>query len=294
MKIVDKIKEEVENNRAFFSFEYFPPKTEKGRLKLYTTIEEMTKLNPVFIDVTWGAGGSTSDSTLEICNYTQNALNIETQMHLTCTNMNEELIKRSLETSYDNGVRNILALRGDPPDGANDWNATDTNFQYSEDLVKYIRTTHGDKMNICVAGYPEGHPGGNYKDDLQYLKRKVDAGADLIITQLFYDVSAFFKFYQDCREIGIRCPILPGIMPIISYNSFQKMVTFCKVNVPKHVLSHLESIKDDAQAIIDYGIDLCVQMCTELIDYGIPGLHFYTMNKPDTTLNVLKKLNFIV
>lgn len=291
MKIIDKINNEIKNDNIYYSFEYFPPKTKTGKQNLYFKIEKMAKLEPIFIDITWGAGGSTSALTLELCDQTQNMISIETQMHLTCTNMDEKLIKDSLDIAYNKGIRNILALRGDPPEGDESWKATDLKFQYGEDLVKFIRETYGEEISICVAGYPEGHPDGDYQTDLQYLKQKVDAGADFIITQLFFDVDIFIKFYQDCRNIGIKCPILPGILPIINYNSFKRMVGFCNVHVSSQILSDLENIKNDDEKVAEYGVKLCIQMCQKLIDNNIKGLHFYTLNRIDTIINVLDGLN---
>lgn len=291
MKIIDKIKNEIKNDTIYYSFEYFPPKTKTGKQNLYFKIEKMAKLEPIFIDITWGAGGSTSDLTLELCDKTQNIISIETQMHLTCTNMNEKLIKDSLEMAYNKGIRNILALRGDPLKGDKSLKTNDVKFQYGKDLVKFIRETYGEEISICVAGYPEGHPNGDYQNDLQYLKQKVDAGADFIITQLFFDVDIFIKFYQDCRNIGIKCPILPGILPIINYNSFKRMVGFSNIYVSSQILSDLEDIKNDDEKVSEYGVKLCIQMCKKLIDNNIKGLHFYTLNRIDTIIKVLDGLN---
>ena len=242
MKIIDKINNEIKKNNIFYSFEYFPPKTKTGLQNLYLKLEKMSNLEPLFIDITWGAGGSTADLTLDICKNTQNILCLETQMHLTCTNINEEIIKKTLDEAKKNNIKNILALRGDPPEGK-EWKANDEKFKYAIDLIKYIKKNYGDFFCICVAGYPEGHPDNNYEDDLKFLKQKVDAGADLVITQLFYNVDLFLKFVNDCHKIGIKCPILPGILPIINYNNFKRMIGFCKVDVPKNILNKLEQLK---------------------------------------------------
>ena len=292
MKIIDKINKEINNKNIHYSFEYFPPKTKTGLQNLYIKLDKMSCLEPLFIDITWGAGGSTSDLTLDICKNTQNVLCLETQMHLTCTNINEELVKNALEEAKNNNIRNILALRGDPPEGK-EWEASDENFKYAIDLVKYIRKEYGDYFGICVAGYPEGHPDGNYEDDLKYLKQKIDAGADFVITQLFYNVDLFLKFVDDCRNIGINCPILPGILPIINYNNFKRMVGFCKINVPQNILNDLELIKDNDEEVAKYGIDLATNMCKKIIDYGIYSLHFYTLNREDSCIKIMNKLNLL-
>ncbi len=293
MKIIDKINQELKNDNVFYSFEYFPPKTKSGQSNLYLKLNKMSNLIPLFIDITWGAGGSTSDLTLDICKNTQNVFCLETQMHLTCTNINEEIIKKTLDSAKENNIMNILALRGDPPENTEEWKATDSNFQYSKDLVQYIKKNYNDYFGICVAGYPEGHPDNNYQDDLKYLKEKVDCGADYIITQLFYDVDIFLKFYKDCRNIGITCPILPGILPIVGYNNFKRMTSFCKVSVPEHVNKELEKIKDDDSKVAQFGIKLAVEMCEKLISNGIKGIHLYTLNREDSIHCILEKLNLL-
>ncbi|MDC0231411.1 methylenetetrahydrofolate reductase [Aureispira] len=292
MKIIDKINKEVENNNVYYSFEYFPPRTKMGEQNLYIKLDKMSSLEPLFIDITWGAGGSTSDLTLDICKNSQKFLCLETQMHLTCTNINEALVKKTLDEAKKHNIRNILALRGDPPHGQ-DWVVADSKFQYAVDLVKYIRKEYGDYFGISVAGYPEGHPDGNYKKDLKFLKMKVDAGADFVITQLFYDVDKFLNFVKDCRKEGITCPILPGILPIINYNNFRRMVGFCNINVPQQIWDDLKKIKDNDEAVAEYGIQVVTDMCKKILDNGSCGLHFYTLNREDTCKKILNNLNLL-
>jgi methylenetetrahydrofolate reductase (NADPH) len=292
MKIIDKINDL--GNNIFYSFEYFPPKTSNGLQNLYLKIEKMGRLEPLFADVTWGAGGTTSELTLDICKNLQNIVCLETQMHLTCTNMKKDRFITALDEAKNNNIRNILALRGDPPKGSKNWNPADHEFSYAKDLVKFIKEKYGDYFNITVAGYPEGHPDGNsYEEDLMYLKEKIDAGADMIITQLFYDVNLFIKFCDDCKKLGIICPILPGIMPIFNYNSFKRMTGFCKTSVPKNILDDLELIKNDDDKVVEYGIQLTINMCKELIEKGINGLHFYTLNRDGPFERILNELGLI-
>ncbi|PCI98001.1 MAG: methylenetetrahydrofolate reductase [Flavobacteriales bacterium] len=291
MKIIDKINKELKSDKIFYSFEYFPPKTETGKQNLYFKLEKMGKLEPLFIDVTWGAGGSTSDLTMEICSNTQNILSLESQMHLTCTNIDEDVLKQTLETAKENNIRNILALRGDPSIGSDHWEASDQNFKYAIDLVKYIRKNYGDYFGISVAGYPEGHPQGDYKSDLNFLKQKVDAGADFVITQLFYDVDLFLKFHDDCRAIGINCPILPGILPIVNYDNFKKLTEFCKIKIPEYILADLEPIKNDDKKVAEYGIQLSIKMCQKLIDNNINYLHLYTLNRESSCVKIIEGLD---
>jgi methylenetetrahydrofolate reductase (NADPH) len=290
MKIIDKINKRLNGDKIFYSFEYFPPKTKMGKQNLYFKLEKMSKLEPLFIDVTWGAGGSTSDLTLEICSNTQNILSLESQMHLTCTNIQEDVLKQTLKTAKENNIRNILALRGDPPLGNDKWEATDSNFKHAIDLIKYIRKNYGDYFGISVAGYPEGHPEGDYKTDLLYLKEKVDAGADFVITQLFYDVDLFLKFYNDCRAIGINCPILPGILPIVNYTNFRNLTEFCKIKIPEYILDDLEPVKNDDKKVSEYGIQLAIKLCQKLIDNDIKFLHLYTLNRENSCVQIIEGL----
>ncbi|KAJ7947420.1 Methylenetetrahydrofolate reductase [Quillaja saponaria] len=240
MKVIEKIQAAAaaDPDRVVFSFEFFPPKTEDGVDNMFERMDRMVAHNPAFCDITWGAGGSTADLTLDIANKMQNMICVETMMHLTCTNMPVEKIDDALETIKSNGLQNVLALRGDPPHGQDKFVQIQGGFACALDLVKHIRAKYGDYFGITVAGYPEAHPDvigsdgvatpESYHNDIAYLKSKVDAGADVIVTQLFYDTDIFLKFVNDCRRIGITCPIVPGIMPINNYKGFIRMTGFCK------------------------------------------------------------------
>ena len=293
MKIIDKIKKAVEEKRLLFSFEYFPPKTPEGVKNLYERLDRMGQYEPAWVDVTWGAGGSTSTLTLDICKTSQNMCGLETMMHLTCTNLPAEMVGDALLKAKECGMQNILALRGDPPVGQS-WRAIEGGFGHAVDLVKYIRSHHASYFSIAVAGYPEGHiEATSYADDLKHLKEKVDAGADLIITQLFYDMDVYFKWVADCRAIGITCPIIPGIMPIQTYAGFNRMTTMCKTKVPQSIRDALEPIKDNDEAVKNYGVELAVQMCTRLREAGAPCLHFYTLNLEKSVLQILAGLGLL-
>jgi len=214
-------------------------------------------------------------------------------MHLTSTNMPREQIDEALRQAKAAGIQNILALRGDPPRGEQ-WQKIEGGFAHAVDLVKYIRDQYGDYFGICVAGYPEMHLDAESREkDLEYLKAKVDAGADLVITQLFYDTSLFLKFVQDCRAIGIKCPIIPGMMPIQTFGGFKRMTTLCKTFIPDHIAKALEPIQDDDSAVKKYGVKLCVQMCRELLAAGTLGLHFYTLNLEKSVTQILEELDLI-
>lgn len=292
-KICDLIAEKEARNETYFSFEFFPPKTERGVQNLYTRLDRMVKFGPLFIDVTWGAGGSTSELTSEICINAYKYSGLEPQMHITCTNMPKEKLDKALRDIKASGMKNILALRGDPPRGE-EWHRIEGGFAHARDLVAYIRQQHGDWFCIGVAGYPEKHVDcDSYQRDLEHLKLKVDAGANLIVTQLFYDSQVFIKFVKDCRAMGISVPILPGIMPILNYNGLIRMCGLCGTRVPQKVLDDLVLIKDDDAAVQDYGIKQCVEMCKELISSGIRGLHFYTLNMERSVREVLLNLLLI-
>jgi len=243
--------------------------------------------------VTWGAGGSTSDLTAQICIDALKFCGLDPQMHLTCTNMEQSKLDKALKEIKEAGIRNILALRGDPPRGEQ-WKQVAGGFAHASDLVSYVRKEYGDWFCIGVAGYPERHVDcESYEKDIQNLKLKVDAGADLIITQLFYDAKVFLKFVKDCRDIGIKVPILPGLMPIRSYAGLVRMCTLCGSTVPQSILDEIEPVKDNDAAVQDYGVKQCVEMCQELIANGVRGLHFYTLNMEVSVRRILQDLGLI-
>ncbi|PXF48794.1 putative methylenetetrahydrofolate reductase [Gracilariopsis chorda] len=298
-KIADKIRQRQSENRPFFSFEYFPPKTETGVCNLYQRVERMTAIEPLFCDVTWGAGGSTSDLTLDLSGNIQKYLGVDVMMHLTCTNMPAGKVLEGLEGAKNRGIRNILALRGDPPAGK-EWTKCEDGFEHGTDLVRFIRANYGDYFGICVAGYPEGHPAGflegkiTYDKEMEYLKEKVDAGADFIITQMFYDVDTFLSFVRRCRDIGITVPILPGILPIQNYTGFKRMTGFCRTFVPQSILDAMEPIKDDDVAVKEFGIRLGIDMCRRILKSQLcPGIHFYTLNLENSVMGIIDNLNLI-
>lgn len=295
MKVVDKINNANKEGRTYWSFEYFPPKTEMGVQNLYDRMERMQRYGPEFVDVTWGAGGSSADLTLEIVTTSQSVYGLETMMHLTCTNMPVESIDSALKAAKTSGCQNILALRGDPPKGQTNWESCENGFNYAVDLVRYIRKKYGNYFCIAVAGHPEGHIDNEDKEnDLLRLKEKVDAGADLIVTQLFFDVDIFINFVKRCRAIGIHCPILPGIFPIQSYGGLRRVISYNNNYVPQKLWDDLESIKDDDQAVKDYGIDLAVEYIKQIKkETGINGFHIYTFNLERSSRLILEKLRLV-
>lgn len=294
MKIIDKINQSIEKEQVFYSFEFFPPKTPAGVENLYTRMDRMASLEPLYCDMTWGAGGSSAQLTIEISANAQKYSGLEMLMHMTCTNMDEKDIYNALVKAKDAGIQNILALRGDPVRGATSFSECDRGFSHGVDLVRYIREHFGDYFSIGVAGYPEGHLEAVDKEtDIKYLKEKVDAGADFVITQLFYDVKVYKLFVQECRAAGIHCPIIPGIMPVQTYSGFVRMTSFCKTHVPEEVRSALEPIQGNDEAVKDYGVQLGISMCKELLEAGAPGLHFYTLNLERSVRRILEGLGFL-
>merc|ERR1719159_382045 len=251
----------------------------------------------MWIDVTWGAGGSTADKTLEICINAQKYHGLNVMMHLTCTNMPKESLHAALSTCKEHGIRNILALRGDPPAGVNqgEWKQVEGGFAYAVDLVKFIRQEFGDFFCIAVAGYPEGHLEATSKDDdMVRLKEKCDAGADLIVTQLFYGNELFQEWVDKCRKMGITIPILPGIMPIQSFGGFTRMTGLCKTKVPQYIHDALEPVKESDEKVKDMGVELCIKQCKDLLARGSPGLHFYTLNLEASVMRIVEGLGIQV
>ena len=285
-----KIKEKVESNEIFFSLEFFPPRTPNGAVNLMARFDRMARGGPLFCDVTWHpAGDPGSDketSSTTIASIAANYCGIDTMLHMTCANMTSDTVINNLAKAKRLGLRNVLALRGDPPNGE-EWKCTDDNLKYGADMVRLIRREFGDYFTICVAGYPKGHPDAVcYSEDLQHLKEKVDAGSDFIITQLFFETKDFLTFVQDCRAIGITVPIIPGIMPIQGYASLRQLTKLSKLEVPQNLLDLIEPIKNDDDAIQKLGVELCVKMCQELISHNVCGLHFYTLNRERSVIEV--------
>eukprot|EP00299_Pterocystis_sp_00344_P018523 c9245_g1_i2.p2 GENE.c9245_g1_i2~~c9245_g1_i2.p2 ORF type:complete len:580 (+),score=130.56 c9245_g1_i2:62-1741(+) len=293
-KIVDLIQQQEADGLRWFSLEFFPYKTCDGVHNLFDRVERLKDLNPLFTDITWGAGGSTADLSLEIAAVLQNYFCVETQMHLTCTNMEKQMFIEALRKCKERNIQNILALRGDPPKGQDTWTATDADFKQAVDLVRFIRTEYGNDLGICVAGYPEGHAEAvSYEQDLIYLKEKIDAGADVIITQLFYDVDRFLKFVVDCRAMGIQCPIIPGIMPVTTHQGLKRIIQMCRPSVPQNFLNAIEAAQDDDNAVLEIGTRYLTEMCGKIFLSGISGIHIYTMNQEKAPILLLESLKML-
>ncbi len=277
-KITDMLLKKLDTKKPFLSLEYFPPKTDTGTHNLFARIEKMTRLNPLFADVTWGAGGSNKNSSsLDISEVISDYFRIPVLQHVTGRGETKESMSKILDKLISLKIKNVLLLRGDAPSSTQDNDSGD--FAYAIDLVRFVREKYGDAFSIGVAGYPEGHfESGGVSECVQHLKRKVDAGADFVLTQIFFDANIFNQFIDRCRTAGIVCPILPGIMPIHAYQRFLKIAKSCNLAVPNNVAENLEKYKKNDALVKEYGINQCTEMCNRLIESGNYGLHFYTLN----------------
>ncbi|CEL51486.1 hypothetical protein RSOLAG1IB_00021 [Rhizoctonia solani AG-1 IB] len=295
MKLSEKLANH-ESDVPYFTFEFFPPRTEQGYSNLLTRITGLAGLKPIAASVTWGAGGSTRDRSLDLAGFCQTENGLDTILHLTCTNMEQGTIDDALTTAMDKGISNVLALRGDPPRGEEYWIPTDPRFRHAEDLVTYIRQhpKFGSHFCVGVAGYPDGHSeGGNEEEQLAHLKRKVDAGAEFIITQLFYDVDKFKLWLRKVRNAGITIPIIPGMMPLQTYATFTRMTDLCNATVPQHIQANLDAIKHDDQLVKEYGASLAVSMIRSILSDGdVKGVHFCTLNLEKSVRKILDELGW--
>jgi len=277
--------------RAVISFEFFPPKTDEGeRNLLEKTLPALLETRPDYCSVTYGAGGSTRDKTLRIVNRIQRQLGLTSVAHLTCVNATREQIRELLGQIRALGVRNVLALRGDPP-GGGEFQPTPGGFEFSSQLVGFIREQ--DDFCIGVAGFPEGHVAckeGKHVD-WSYLKGKIDAGADWVITQLFFDNADYYEFRDHMTgRHNVQIPIVPGIVPILSGAQIKRFTALCGARIPAALGSKLEELGDNDAAVAQFGIEYATQQCQDLLRAGAPGVHFYTLNKAHSTVRVLQNL----
>jgi len=269
-----------------FSLELFPPKTNDGMKKLQMAARKMTEVDPLYFSVTYGAGGSTRDRTLETVDWLRSE-NIETAPHLSCIGLHKEEIKELLQHYQDQGIKRLVALRGDMPSGMGDTG----DFLYANELVEFIRSETGDHFHLEVAAYPEFHPQApSAKTDLENFKRKVDAGASGAITQYFYNADAYFNFIDSCEKMGIEIPVIPGIMPINNYAQLARFSDACGADIPRWLRKRLEDYGDDLESIRAFGLEVVTEMCQRLLDQGAPGLHFYTMNQSKLALGLWENL----
>ncbi|BFR49137.1 methylenetetrahydrofolate reductase [NAD(P)H] [Nitratidesulfovibrio sp. HK-II] len=284
MKIRDRI---AASTSPFYSLEFFPPKERENWPGFFATVERLKALNPLFASVTYGAGGSTQDNTLEITSHLKNVMGLEPMAHLTCVGATRERIADYLRRLREVNVDNVLALRGDAPKGQDfDWDTAE--FRYAADLVRFTRSEQPD-MGVGVAGYPAAHPESpSFASDLRHTADKVNAGADFIVTQLFFDVREYFDFVERLRGLGVDKPVLPGILPIQSLESVRRILSLCGANIPGNLYLELEAAneKGGAEAVKEAGIAFAQRQIRTLLDGGAPGIHLYTLNRADTCLRI--------
>lgn len=269
-----------------FSFEFFPAKTAEGNEKLIKVRDTLGALNPKYFSVTFGAGGSTQQGTIDTVTSIKKA-GFDAAPHLSCIGSTKENIREILNGYRDKGISRIVALRGDMPSGTQEIGE----FHYANELVEFIRNETNDHFHIEVAAYPEFHPqASSAEDDLNNFKRKMEAGASSAITQYFFNPDAYFRFVDDCEDLGITAPIVPGIMPITNYTQLARFSDMCGSEIPRWIRKRLESYGDDKDSIRAFGEDVISEMCHQLLEAGAPGLHFYTMNVSKPTLAIWNNL----
>jgi methylenetetrahydrofolate reductase (NADPH) len=285
MRIIDILK----SGRRSVSFEFFPPKDDAGFAELFQTIEALRPLEPTYVSVTYGAGGSTRRKTVDLVKRIKHEIGIEAMAHLTCVGAAREEIQTVLEDLHEGGIENVLPLRGDPPRGEEKFVKPAGGFAYASELVEFIR----GRYSLCVGGacYPEKHPEApDANADLAHLKGKVDAGVDFLITQLFFDNDDFFRFRDRAAAAGIAVPMIAGIMPILSVKQVKRFTQMCGASIPAPLLAKIEAVEDDAEAVRQVGMYHAAKQCEHLLAGGVAGLHFYTLNRSTATRAVFQEI----
>jgi methylenetetrahydrofolate reductase (NADPH) len=279
----------ADDHRPAFSFEFFPPKTWEGEQNLYRALEALKPLEPDFVSVTYGAGGSTRGKTIEIVSRIRDDFGLEAMAHFTCVSATVEQLRSTLDEMNELGFENVLALRGDPPQGQDVWTKTAGGLEYSRELVELISGDY--PFAIGAACFPETHiHATSAEDDLRHLKEKVDAGVGFLITQLFFDNALYFDFVARARAIGIDVPIIPGILPITGFGQLRRITSMCGASIPDHVLGELEERREDEEAVAEFGVAYATLQCADLLAQGAPGIHFYTLNRSPATRAILSAL----
>lgn len=286
-----RIRDIYQNGRFGLSIEVFPPKTSDGDEALRQTLAELAPYQPAFVSCTYGAGGSTSRRTIDWCREIQTRFSLTATAHFTCVGHSKEELLTWLKLAVENGIQNIMALRGDPPAGETEFRPAINGLSYANELVTLIRD-HFPDLGIGVGGYPEKHPQApNLETDLAHLKRKVDAGADAIFTQLFFENARFFQFRERAQALGIHVPIIPGIMPITEFARIQRITALCGAKMPAELSARLEAVQHDKAAQFQIGVEHAILQCRELLNQGVPGLHLYALNKSQACKQILDALD---
>jgi methylenetetrahydrofolate reductase (NADPH) len=271
------------------SVEFFPPKTDKGDENLFSEIEVIKRLNPAFCSVTYGAGGSTREKTVELVDRIHRSCGLEVMCHLTVVGQSRDEARAILDKLKQKGIENLLALGGDPPQGVGEWKPHPDGFHHAVELVREAIKRCG--FAVAVAGFPEVHPRAlDRASDLQYLKEKVDAGGAVVITQLFFDNEDFYRFVEAARRLGISVPIVPGILPILSASQVRRFVSLCGSRIPEKLERELSKVENDDDAAVQLGIEYASRQCEGLLRFGAPGFHFYSLNKSRSVLAVCANL----
>ncbi len=292
MKISDLLRVAGERGEPVFSFEFFPPKTDDGVRVLFETVEALRPLKPGFVSVTYGAGGSTRARTVELVKRLKRETGIEAMAHVTCVGASRDEIAATLDEFAEAGVRNVLALRGDPPKGEAAFRPHPDGFRHASELVAFIRAGRS-RWDFCLgaAAYPEGHPETrDLEADLRHLKRKVEAGVDFLVTQLFFRNGAYDGFLARARAAGIEVPVLPGIMPFTNVEQVERFTATCGATIPPQLQAAMEVRRADPDAARDLGVAYASLQCQELLRRGVPGVHFYTLNRSSSTRAIVAAL----
>lgn len=285
------IKSLFQSGEPVFSFEVFPAKTPQGYEKLLHTLKLLSELGPGYISCTYGAGGGSRDKTFDIVEYVHKELQVPAMAHLTCVAHTRDEIKDIFDDFEQRGIENILALRGDPPMGQTEPIEGPKHFRYSADLVAFIRERFGDKVSIGVAGFPDKHlMAPSFEADAEYLKSKTDAGADFVITQLFFDNRRYFEYVERLRSIGVTAPIIPGVLPITNYGGLVNFCEKCGAHITDEVHELFGPVAEDLDRTLELGISFAVKQCRELLEGGAPGIHFYALNRISPVDCILKEI----
>ncbi len=285
MRISDKFKEREQG----VSLEFFPPKSAEGKDAFIKVVKDLSAFDPLYVSVTYGAGGTTQDRTVKTLRWIRQETDLTAMSHLTCIGATRASMDVLLKEYQAHGIANILALRGDPPRNAPDFDPTQGEFKYARDLVEFIKKY--DYFSIAVAVYPEGHgQSPSIEKDMEYTKQKIDAGADFGITQMFFDNRYYYEFMDRAAKSGITVPILPGIMPIIDCKKIVEFAGFCNTTVPKDILDRMEPVMDMPEEMRKLGVEFAVRQCEDLMKHGVNYFHFYTMNRSDSVSEILKAL----
>ncbi|NPB06851.1 MAG: methylenetetrahydrofolate reductase [NAD(P)H] [Aquificae bacterium] len=285
-----KVGEYLKEGGFSVSFEFFPPKDEEGEKRLFETVRKLEALRPTFVSVTYGAGGSTRDRTRKVVKRIHEETGLTVVAHLTCIAHTKEELLEILSDYERMGVENLLALRGDVPRDKPHWRPPEGACSYAKELVELVRKHFGDYFSVGVAAYPEGHPESpNLEWEVKYFKEKVEAGADFAITQMFFVNDYYYRFVELCRKAGLEVPVIPGIMPITNFKQISKFAALCGATIPQSLVERLERAKSPEE-VKKIGVEFAVEQCLDLLEHGVPGLHFYTLNRSDATLKIYRAI----